>query len=115
MATSDQELPELQLELESDEIQLDATAPLLEVTDLHVEFPTDEGLVKAVDGVNFTVDPNEVLGIVGESGSGKTVTSMAVLGLLPKTARITGDVRYRGQSLLSLSERDMRHIRGKKI
>ena len=105
----------LELELERDGSGDEFTGPLLEVRDLHVEFPTDEGLVKAVDGVSFEVDANEVLGIVGESGSGKTVTSMAVLGLLPKTARITGEIRFRGQNLIGISERRLREFRGKKI
>ena len=67
---------------------------VLSLRDLRVQFPTDDGVVKAVDGVTFDVYENEVLGIVGESGSGKSVTSMAVLGLLPKSARITGEILF---------------------
>src|SRR5439155_4300482 len=88
---------------------------VLSVRDLHVEFPTDDGVVKAVDGVSFDVHENEVLGIVGESGSGKSVTSMSILGLLPKTARISGEVIFRGQSLLGLREKEMRSLRGRRI
>ena len=66
---------------------------MLEVDDLTVEFPTDDGLVQAVRGVSYQLRRGEVLGIVGESGSGKSVTSLAVMGLLPRTARITGSVR----------------------
>jgi oligopeptide/dipeptide ABC transporter ATP-binding protein len=89
--------------------------PVLSVRDLRVQFPTDDGLVKAVDGVSFDVFENEVLGIVGESGSGKSVTSMAVLGLLPKSARITGEIRYRGTNLLDLPERELRPLRGSRL
>ena len=66
------------------------TDALLEVEDLNVRFPTEDGVVHAVRGVSFTMRPGEVLGIVGESGSGKSVTSMAVMGLLPGSANITG-------------------------
>ncbi|MFL6113278.1 MAG: ABC transporter ATP-binding protein [Catenulispora sp.] len=89
--------------------------PVLAVRDLTVTFPSDDGPVKAVRGVSYDLNPGEVLGIVGESGSGKSVTSMAVMGLLPKTARITGSVEFRGRELLGLSEKDMTSIRGKKI
>ena len=88
---------------------------VLSVRDLHVEFPTDDGLVKAVDGLSYDVYPNEVLGIVGESGSGKSVSSLAILGLLPKRARIRGQVLYRGQDLLQLHERDLLKLRGESI
>src|SRR5437867_4379546 len=88
---------------------------ILSVGALHVECPTDDGVVKAVDGVSFDVHENEVLGIVGESGSGKSVTSMSILGLLPKTARISGQVVFRGQSLLGLREKEMRRLRGRRI
>ena len=90
--------------------------PLLEVKDLKVHFPTDDGLVKAVDGVSFTLSPGETLGVVGESGSGKSVTWMTVMGLVTKKeARISGQVLFRGQDLLQLPEDEMRHIRGVKI
>src|SRR5437660_5290181 len=88
---------------------------VLSVRDLRVQFPTDDGVVKAVDGVTFDVYENEVLGIVGESGSGKSVTSMAVLGLLPKSARVTGEILYRGQNLLELDERGLQRLRGEKL
>src|SRR3954468_20151794 len=78
----------------------DASAPLLQVSDLNVRFPTEDGLVHAVRGVDYTLRSGEVLGIVGESGSGKSVTSLAVMGLLPESARVTGSVKYRGQEVL---------------
>jgi oligopeptide/dipeptide ABC transporter ATP-binding protein len=87
----------------------------LSVRDLHVEFPTDDGVVKAVDGLSYDVYPNEVLGIVGESGSGKSVSSMAILGLLPKRARIRGQIIYKGRDLLALPEREMLKLRGDSI
>jgi len=88
---------------------------VLSVEDLHVTFPSEQGLVKAVDGVSFDVSQNEILGVVGESGSGKTVTVLAMMGLLPRTARLTGSVRFRDQELLGLPERELRHIRGQEI
>jgi oligopeptide/dipeptide ABC transporter ATP-binding protein len=93
----------------------DAAAPLLQVTDLNVRFPTDDGLVHAVRGVDYTLRSGEVLGIVGESGSGKSVTSLAVMGLLPSNARITGSVRYRGQELLGQRDRALSGVRGKGV
>jgi oligopeptide/dipeptide ABC transporter ATP-binding protein len=93
----------------------DASAPLLQVTDLNVRFPTEDGLVHAVRGVDYTLRSGEVLGIVGESGSGKSVTSLAVMGLLPASARVTGSVRYRGQELLGQNDRSMSRIRGKGV
>ncbi|MGH9280415.1 MAG: ATP-binding cassette domain-containing protein, partial [Acidimicrobiales bacterium] len=72
------------------------TAPsLLEVRDLRVVFATQAGPVRAVRGVSFTVAPGEVLGVVGESGSGKSVTLLALMGLLPPTATVTGSATYR--------------------
>jgi peptide/nickel transport system ATP-binding protein len=91
------------------------TEPVLEVTDLQVHFPTEDGLVNAVRGVSFSLKPGEVLGIVGESGSGKSVTSMAIMGLLPGSARITGSVKFRGRELLGLRDGEMSTIRGKSI
>jgi oligopeptide/dipeptide ABC transporter ATP-binding protein len=90
-------------------------APLLEVKHLVVEFPTDDGVVHAVDDVTFTVHGNETLGIVGESGSGKSVTSMAILGLLPKSANISGEVLFRGTNILGAPEKELQKLRGSSI
>jgi len=89
--------------------------PLLEVRDLSVSFPTEDGLVKAVDQLTFDVRPNEVLGIVGESGSGKSVTSLSILGLLPTTAQITGEILFCGQNLLEMTEGQLQYLRGRRI
>ena len=88
---------------------------VLAVQDLTVDFPSGDGPVHAVRGVSYELRPGEVLGIVGESGSGKSVSSMAVMGLLPKNARISGSVRFRGEELLGLSDKAMTDVRGKKI
>ncbi|MFJ9364195.1 dipeptide ABC transporter ATP-binding protein [Nocardia sp. NPDC101769] len=91
------------------------TAPLLEVSDLRVSFPGEEGRVDAVRGVNFTVNDGEVLAIVGESGSGKSVSAMAVIGLLPEQARVRGSIRLRGRELLGLNDKQMSVLRGSKV
>jgi ABC-type oligopeptide transport system ATPase subunit len=88
---------------------------VLEVEDLTVTFPTDDGLVRAVRGVSYTVRRGEALGIVGESGSGKSVTSLAVMGLLPKTAQVTGSAKVLGQEVLGLNDAQISKIRGNKI
>jgi oligopeptide/dipeptide ABC transporter ATP-binding protein len=88
---------------------------LLVVDNLTVSFPTDDGVVKAVRGVSYTVRSGEAMGIVGESGSGKSVSSMAVMGLLPKNARITGSIKFRGQELIGLHEREYSKVRGNKV
>jgi oligopeptide/dipeptide ABC transporter ATP-binding protein len=88
---------------------------LLDVADLTVTFPTDDGDVKAVRGVSYQLRSGEALGIVGESGSGKSVSSLAVMGLLPKSAKVTGSIRFRGQELLDRSDRGLNSIRGAKI
>jgi oligopeptide/dipeptide ABC transporter ATP-binding protein len=88
---------------------------LLVVDNLTVSFPTDDGEVLAVRGVSYSVLPRASMGIVGESGSGKSVSSMAVMGLLPKSAKISGSVRFRGQELIGMSEKDYSRIRGNKI
>jgi oligopeptide/dipeptide ABC transporter ATP-binding protein len=90
-------------------------APVLSVRDLSVEFKTDDGIVRAVDHVSFDVLHNETLGIVGESGSGKSVTSLAILGLLPKSARVTGEVLFKGERLLGLPEKQLERMRGSRI
>lgn len=92
-----------------------STAPLLEVRNLAVRFPTEDGILTAVDDVSFVVERNEVVGIVGESGSGKTVTSMAILGLLPGSARAQGEVWFRGEQILHSSEGQLRRLRGDRI
>ncbi len=89
--------------------------PILVVDGLTVDFPTEDGLVNAVRGVSYTLSPGETIGIVGESGSGKSVTSLAVMGLLPGTARLSGSVRLGGEEILNLPDRKMRGIRGKRI
>jgi peptide/nickel transport system ATP-binding protein len=87
---------------------------LLEVRDLRVQFDTDDGVVKAVDGVNFSLDPGQTLGIVGESGSGKSVTNLAIVGLA-RGGRISGEVLFEGRDLLKMHTNELREIRGKKI
>src|SRR5918994_7092578 len=90
--------------------------PLLEVENLQVHFETDDGLVKAVDGISYTVDRGETFGIVGESGSGKSVSSLTMLGLTrARNARISGTVRFDGKDLLGASDEQLRQIRGDDI
>ena len=87
---------------------------LLEVKDLHVSFPTADGVVRAVRGVSFDVEPGRTLGIVGESGSGKTVLTQTLLGLT-QGAEVEGSAMFEGTDLLSLTEDKLRHIRGARI
>jgi oligopeptide transport system ATP-binding protein len=91
--------------------------PLLEILDLHTEFRTGAGVVRAVDGVSYNVGAGETVAVVGESGSGKSVTALSVLRLIPDPpGRITaGSVIFAGRDLLSLSEPEMREIRGGEI
>ena len=90
--------------------------PLLEVRNLKVSFRTEDGLVKAVDGVSFTLSEGETLGIVGESGSGKSVTMMSVMRLIiDPNARFEGEVLYRGHDLMKLSQDRMREVRGSEM
>ncbi|WIB16328.1 ABC transporter ATP-binding protein [Curtobacterium sp. MCPF17_050] len=91
------------------------TEPILRVRDLHVRFPTPRGTVHAVRGVDLELRRGEVLGIVGESGSGKSVTSMAVLGLLPDTTEVSGSVELDGEELLGRSDKQMSRLRGHKV
>jgi oligopeptide/dipeptide ABC transporter ATP-binding protein len=92
--------------------------PVLEVKQLQTYFFSAQGtrVVKAVDGVSFTLNEGETLGVVGESGSGKTVTSMSLLRLLPPAARIVGgEIWFQGENLLTKSEREMRDLRGSQL
>jgi oligopeptide/dipeptide ABC transporter ATP-binding protein len=91
--------------------------PLLEVNDLRTHFFTGDGVVRAVDGVSFTVEPGRTLGIVGESGCGKSVTALSIMRLLPEPpARIvTGSIRFDGRELTTLSERELEDVRGRQI
>jgi glutathione transport system ATP-binding protein len=88
---------------------------LLEVKDLNVRFPTEDGVVHAVRDVSFTVDRGEVLGIVGESGSGKSVTNLATMGLLPRSTRIDGSILYDGHELVGLPRKRQTAFRGNEI
>ncbi len=87
-------------------------APLLEIRDLTVEFPVGGDWLPAVREVSFSLAPGEALGLVGESGSGKSVTSLAILRLLPPQARVRGQVLFEGQDLLPLADNEMRQVRG---
>ena len=88
------------------------TSPILSVRDLNVTFPSESGLVRAVRGVDFDLHPGRTLGIVGESGSGKSVTSLAVMGLLPDYAKVEGSVQFDGQELIGLSDKQLTSVRG---
>jgi peptide/nickel transport system ATP-binding protein len=90
--------------------------PLLEVKDLRVHFPTEDGIVKAVDGISFTIQRGETLGIVGESGSGKSVSFLTVMGLInKKNATVEGEVTFQGQDLINMPKEELQAIRGNKI
>jgi oligopeptide/dipeptide ABC transporter ATP-binding protein len=89
---------------------------LLEVKDLKVQFATEDGIVKAVDGANFELDRGRVLGIVGESGSGKSVTAMTLLGLTrDKNTRFEGEVLYKGRNVLKMGEDELQEVRGNEM
>jgi peptide/nickel transport system ATP-binding protein len=92
------------------------TEPLLDVQDLQVSFATEDGLVRAVDGVSFTLERGEVLAIVGESGSGKSVTVMTLMGLTRSpNARFAGSARLRSGDLITASEQELERVRGQEI
>jgi oligopeptide/dipeptide ABC transporter ATP-binding protein len=89
---------------------------LLELDDVHTQLTLKEGVVRAVDGVSFHIDPGETLGIVGESGSGKSMTALSIMRLLPRSGRIAGGtIRFKGKDLTELSEGEMEEIRGTEI
>lgn len=88
---------------------------LLEVKNLHTHFHTDHGIVKAVDDVSFEIYKGETLGLVGESGCGKSVTSLSIMGLLPRTAKVKGEIYFHGKNIVGLSDKKMEPYRGNKI
>ncbi|MFZ5648911.1 MAG: ABC transporter ATP-binding protein [Bacillota bacterium] len=88
---------------------------LLKIINLRVHFESADGMVKAVDGVDLSVGLGETVGLLGETGSGKTVLGLAVIGLLPRNVRMRGEVWYRGKNLMSLTEKEMRGVRGREI
>ncbi len=92
-------------------------AKLLEVNDLATHFFTQDGVVKAVDGISYHVDEGEVLGIVGESGCGKSVSALSIMRLVasPPGRTIRGEVIFDGEDILKLDDSEMRHIRGNRI
>ena len=91
------------------------SAPLLDVTDLTVDFPSEDGVVHAVRGVSYSLRSGEVLAIVGESGSGKSVSCLALMGLLPKTAKVNGSARFCGTELIGMKVKELNKIRGSKV
>ena len=91
------------------------TPPVLEVTDLHVDFPTDGGVVHAVRGVSWTLAPGEVLAVVGESGAGKSTSALALMGLLGPRARVRGSVCLQGLQLLGLPQGHLDAVRGARL
>jgi len=93
-----------------------APAPYLSVNNLSVQFPTEDGLVHAVEGVTMSVERGKTLAVVGESGSGKSVTALAIMGLLNrKSAKVTGEVWIDGQEMVGLSDGEVRKLRGSKM
>ena len=89
---------------------------VLDLGDLHVDFDTDDGVVRAVRGVSYSIKRGQTIGVVGESGSGKSVTHLALLDLLPETATISADVmRLAGRSMLNMSAKERRSVRGNEI
>jgi peptide/nickel transport system ATP-binding protein len=106
---------ELPAETPIDRLPPPTPGAVLEVRNLHVSFPSESGTVTAVRGLSYALAPGEVLGIVGESGSGKSVSSLAVMGLLPPTTRISGSVLFRGRELLGLADKEFSALRGEGI
>ncbi|MFP6616585.1 MAG: ATP-binding cassette domain-containing protein, partial [Candidatus Hydrogenedentota bacterium] len=90
--------------------------PLLRLTDVSVSFPTDRGVVRAVESVSLEIDAGETLAVVGESGSGKSITALSLLRLIPEPGTIDqGSIEFEGQDLLTLNRSSMRAIRGNRI
>jgi len=91
-----------------------SSVALLEVKDLHVSFRTDDGIVKAVRGVSFQVEPGQTLGIVGESGSGKSVSTQTIMGLT-RGAEVDGQALFEGRDLLTMTSAELTTVRGAKV
>ncbi|MFW6074928.1 MAG: ABC transporter ATP-binding protein [Chloroflexota bacterium] len=91
--------------------------PLLDVKDLRTQFFTQDGVVKAVDGVSFTLYPGETLGVVGESGCGKSITAMSLMRLIPSPPGkiVSGQILFKGEDILEMSDEEVRHLRGNEI
>ena len=89
--------------------------PILSVRDLSVSFPSEYGTVHAVQGLSYEVHKGEALAIVGESGSGKSVSSLAVMGLLPRTAAISGEIEMLGHRMFELDDKQLSRLRGNTI
>ncbi|ALC06760.1 ABC-type dipeptide/oligopeptide/nickel transport system, fused permease and ATPase component [Corynebacterium deserti GIMN1.010] len=89
--------------------------PLLEVKDLKISFPNAHGDINIVDGVNFSVAPGQTMGLVGESGCGKSITAMSIMGLLPSSAKIEGEILFDGKNLLNLKPDELNALRGHEI
>lgn len=92
-----------------------STAPLLEVQDLHVQLPTARGPVLALRGLSFSLAPGQTMGVIGESGCGKSLTALAIMGLLPERAEVSGSIRLNGQELLGLSDAQLCQVRGARM
>ncbi|SEM64923.1 ABC transporter ATP-binding protein [Streptacidiphilus jiangxiensis] len=104
------------IELSPQSVDVNPPSSFLEVRDLRVHFPTEDGLVKSVDGVSFSLEKGKTLGIVGESGSGKSVTSLSLLGLHKGSrAQVGGEIWLDGEELVGMSESQMRGLRGRKV
>src|SRR3954469_6492966 len=88
---------------------------VLEVADLAVRIPTEDGVVEAVRGISFSIDSGRGLGIVGEAGSGKWMTALSIMGLVPRNAVVTGSIRYRGEELVGRSRSSLRNLRGNEL
>jgi oligopeptide/dipeptide ABC transporter ATP-binding protein len=92
-----------------------ATSPVLEVRGLVTRLPTERGVVRAVNGVSYSLHWGEALAVVGESGSGKSMSALSLLGLVPPPGRVEGEVRLEGRDLLSLPKDELRRVRGRKV
>jgi len=92
-----------------------AVEPLLQINHLSLDLPTERGRVQILDDVSFEIRAGEILGLAGESGSGKTMTALAIIGLLPRNPRISGEIVFDGMNLLALGKHELRRVRGKEI